>query len=356
VKLQEDERIPSGYRQGTTSDPTIAGNASMQADGGTAASAPRLGWLVLAALCGVVATFLAVYSHSAWEAVRLKVLNYSGKRLEYLLSQKFLIQSAPVLAALMMDLFYWGWGDSAVSKLLRPSKSTQTDLMCWVLAVLKLDFILKFVVTFGVFFLALRFSANYKLDIELPGSSLPPALQFIFWLAITDFVSYWRHRLEHSVRFLWVFHEFHHSAAEFNTLLGAREHAVESLLIHVIAKTPFLVIGMLLPQILVLALALKLLQTLHHTNLPWTWGWIGKHLIYPPLGHRLHHSADETHFNRNFGDVFVFWDKLFGTWDGDYMRRDFMATTVIGLPNSGYNQRGVISDYVLPFVKLWRRS
>jgi sterol desaturase/sphingolipid hydroxylase (fatty acid hydroxylase superfamily) len=50
-----------------------------------------------------------------------------------------------------------------------------------------------------------------------------------------------------------------------------------------------------------------------HTELVGKLGWIEKVFI-TPSHHRVHHASDTEYLDKNYGDMFVFWDKLFGTF------------------------------------------
>jgi sterol desaturase/sphingolipid hydroxylase (fatty acid hydroxylase superfamily) len=69
-----------------------------------------------------------------------------------------------------------------------------------------------------------------------------------------------------------------------------------------------------------------------------SFGWIGRYLIISPNGHRIHHSLDEKHHNKNFGAMFTWWDQLFGTF---YLSDD---TVEIGIDDNAYNSKGFWFD------------
>ncbi|RZL61910.1 MAG: fatty acid hydroxylase family protein, partial [Pedobacter sp.] len=50
-----------------------------------------------------------------------------------------------------------------------------------------------------------------------------------------------------------------------------------------------------------------------HTQMIGKLGWLENILITPSL-HGIHHASDDKYLDKNYGDVFVFWDKLFGTF------------------------------------------
>jgi alkylglycerol monooxygenase len=50
-----------------------------------------------------------------------------------------------------------------------------------------------------------------------------------------------------------------------------------------------------------------------HTQLIRRLGWL-EYVLITPSHHRVHHASNEKYLNKNYGDLFVFWDKLFGTF------------------------------------------
>jgi sterol desaturase/sphingolipid hydroxylase (fatty acid hydroxylase superfamily) len=75
--------------------------------------------------------------------------------------------------------------------------------------------------------------------------------------------------------------------------------------------------------------------------LPWRWGWFGKYVVYPPTGHRVHHSALPEHRDKNFAGIFPIWDHLFGTY---YQGEDINEE--VGVDDNYQNVRGLWYDMV----------
>jgi sterol desaturase/sphingolipid hydroxylase (fatty acid hydroxylase superfamily) len=127
-----------------------------------------------------------------------------------------------------------------------------------------------------------------------------------------DFLYYWFHRLQHAVPFLWRFHQVHHAIEELNAANSAHHLSEE------IFKIPFIVIPLVLlveikvTEIPLVAGLVAGWATLVHTNTRITFGPFN-YIVSWPQYHRVHHSRDERHHNKNFASVFSFWDALFGT-------------------------------------------
>lgn len=144
------------------------------------------------------------------------------------------------------------------------------------------------------------------------------ALDFGYWLG---------HLMMHKNRFLWEFHKIHHSAAVLTPATEFRQHPVEYIVvpgtmavtmgIAFAVTTQWLGTGApALGQFWFNAVILLHAFTIHHLrhshfNMPFTgiWGW----LIHSPGHHRIHHSSDPAHFDRNMGYILSIWDAMAGT-------------------------------------------
>lgn len=88
---------------------------------------------------------------------------------------------------------------------------------------------------------------------------------------------------------------------------------------------------------------------LQHSMINWRWGWVGKYIFLSPVDHRIHHSCEKEHWDKNFGHITPLWDRLFGTWyDGD------VVNETINVTGNTHNKKGIINDLVfsqLDFLK-----
>jgi hypothetical protein len=135
---------------------------------------------------------------------------------------------------------------------------------------------------------------------------------WILLLLATDLVWYWYHRLGHEIIFLWAAHIFHHQSEEFNLSAAARITTFQAIFRNVfwcilsfIGFHPTMIISILLVH--------GAYSFFSHTQMIGKLGGLGKIFITPSL-HGVHHASDEKYLDKNYGDVFVFWDKLFGTF------------------------------------------
>jgi sterol desaturase/sphingolipid hydroxylase (fatty acid hydroxylase superfamily) len=143
----------------------------------------------------------------------------------------------------------------------------------------------------------------------------PPVwVQFLLHVAVIDFLYYWTHRAQHRFALLWRLHELHHSDPSFNVTTTLRVHWLEELmkLVTVLLPAALLVDAPAgVPTLLVWAGAMWLFFI--HANARIGFGPLDRVLVSPAV-HRVHHSTEPAHHDRNFAAYFSFWDVLFGTY------------------------------------------
>lgn len=133
-------------------------------------------------------------------------------------------------------------------------------------------------------------------------------LCYIGW----DLIFYLKHYMEHNVRFMWAIHVNHHSSAYMNLSTSLRSGVFKSTYRYFFWAIIAL-IGFPLPMFLVLYGLGKVWAFFSHSQKLGHWGLFEKFTI-TPNHHLLHHSCNEDNLNKNFGETFLFWDKLFGTF------------------------------------------
>ena len=138
------------------------------------------------------------------------------------------------------------------------------------------------------------------------------ALWIITFISI-DLVFYVYHRMSHRIRFLWAIHLSHHSSEEMNFAVSFRQAWFGP-----ISKIPFFMVLPLLgfdPTIIAVA---GVISTL--------WGIVGHTQVIGKLGplewmfntpshHRVHHGSNKQYIDKNYGNLLIIWDRLFGTFE-----------------------------------------
>lgn len=135
---------------------------------------------------------------------------------------------------------------------------------------------------------------------------------WVLLILVTDLVWYWYHRLGHQVNFLWAAHIVHHQSEEFNLTFSARITIFQALIKNVFwCVIPFL--GFHPTMVITILMVHGAYSFFTHTQLVGKLGWL-EHIFITPSLHGVHHASDEKYLDKNYGDVFVFCDKLFGTF------------------------------------------
>lgn len=127
-----------------------------------------------------------------------------------------------------------------------------------------------------------------------------------------DFVYYWRHRLEHTLKLLWAEHCVHHSSRELNLSTAGRLPWIMIATLWV-AYIPLVMVGFR-PEVLVACWSLNMgFQFIAHIAYEGKTPWMN--LVFStPSNHRVHHAENDGYLHRNFGGTFIIWDRLFGTY------------------------------------------
>lgn len=136
------------------------------------------------------------------------------------------------------------------------------------------------------------------------------ALQLLVLAMLTDFLVYWRHRTEHVL--FWPIHMVHHSPTELHAAndIGHPMQVWFSIVFITIPLSLIQIDGPVTPA--AVSFVLLLLTYYIHSPIDVHFGPLRKVLVDNRF-HRIHHSIEPRHFNRNFGIGFSLWDRWFGT-------------------------------------------
>ena len=137
-------------------------------------------------------------------------------------------------------------------------------------------------------------------------------LYVIAFLAL-DFAGYWVHRLAHTVNFFWNNHIVHHSSEEFNLACALRQSISVYFRIYAFLLIPAALFGVPQQVIAVVAPLHLFAQFWYHTQHIHKMGWL-EYIIVTPAHHRVHHAINPEYLDKNYGQIFIFWDRMFGTF------------------------------------------
>ncbi|MGJ8680448.1 sterol desaturase family protein [Paraglaciecola sp.] len=142
---------------------------------------------------------------------------------------------------------------------------------------------------------------------SLPDSPWTWVLAFVIY----DFCYYWNHRLGHEMNILWAAHVVHHSSEEYNLSTALRQSS--SSFFSWIFYLPLAIMGFE-PELVLAVGALNLVyQFWVHTRHVPKLGWF-EWIFVTPSNHRVHHAQNQIYIDRNYGGVFILWDRLFNTF------------------------------------------
>lgn len=153
-----------------------------------------------------------------------------------------------------------------------------------------------------------------RIPIAFPDGLPGQLLQILAFFAIFDFFYYWLHRAQHALPWLWPIHKLHHSERSVNITTTLRHHWLEEPIRVWVVLLPM---GLLFEQKPVtlawMSTAVMLWGYFVHTNLRLPFGPLTA-VFAGPQWHRIHHSIEPEHTDRNFAAFFPVYDKLFGTY------------------------------------------
>ena len=185
-----------------------------------------------------------------------------------------------------------------------------------------------------------------------PPKSFIGQLGFALLFALVwDLWQYGLHRLQHAWPVLWETHKFHHSETALNSSVHARHHFSHHILYVLLSAPVVLCFGALSLHVIAAFVLFRIWGFVNHANLRLRLGPLTP-LIAGPQWHRIHHSIQEAHQDKNFAAFFPFIDMLFGT----YYRpgnEEYPATGLLGAESSG-NLRDATVEPVIGFYRLAR--
>ena len=138
-------------------------------------------------------------------------------------------------------------------------------------------------------------------------------LVYIIAFLVLDFSGYWVHRIAHQYNFFWNNHIIHHSSEEFNLACALRQSISVFVRIFTFLLLPAAIVGVPGQVIAVVAPIHLFAQFWYHTQHIGKMGWLEK-IIVTPSHHRVHHAINPEYLDKNYGQIFILWDKWFGTY------------------------------------------
>ena len=136
---------------------------------------------------------------------------------------------------------------------------------------------------------------------------------YILAFITIDFQGYWSHRWNHHINIFWNRHIIHHSSEYFNLACALRQSISSIFSLFTFLLLPAAIIGIPQSVIAILAPLHLFAQFWYHTTYIDKMGFLEK-IIVTPSHHRVHHSINLEYLDKNLSQIFIIWDKLFGTF------------------------------------------
>src|SRR6201994_950713 len=142
---------------------------------------------------------------------------------------------------------------------------------------------------------------------------LNSAVAVVLLVIAQDFSYYWFHRCSHRVRWFWATHAIHHSSNEFNLAASYRFGWTGRLTGAGLFYVPMIWLGFRPGPVFVAASIGLLYQFWLHAEWIPKLGWL-EYVLNTPSHHRVHHAANPEYLDRNYGGIFIVFDRMFGTF------------------------------------------
>jgi alkylglycerol monooxygenase len=163
-----------------------------------------------------------------------------------------------------------------------------------------------------------------------------------------DFSGYWTHRIAHEYNLFWNNHIIHHSSEEFNLACALRQSISVFFRIFTFLLLPAALLGVPGQVIAIVAPLHLFAQFWYHTQHIGRMGFLEKILV-TPSHHRVHHAINPEYIDKNYSQIFIVWDKLFGTFQEE--REDIPPVYGITRPVRTWNPIRINFQHLWQLVK-----
>lgn len=196
------------------------------------------------------------------------------------------------------------------------SKLAIFDMRAKSILTLEIFAILTSLVLSSVFLIpVVMLASNWQL-LSISELTMPEPLHFALSFLLIDFVHYVNHRIHHKIPILWRLHRLHHSDKKITALTTWLHHPIELMSSFVVVITLFVMFDLPVIVMVTYGIVFGIHAAFTHFNMLVP-EWIDKYLrviIVTPNAHKVHHALDMRDGNANFGQLFLFWDWMFGTY------------------------------------------
>lgn len=135
---------------------------------------------------------------------------------------------------------------------------------------------------------------------------------FLVAILVSDFTWYFYHLSGHRINLFWGSHIIHHQSEDYNYSVAFNLTPFQ-VFIRIMFWSVMPIIGFSAEVVLGTHAVLGLYQFLLHTPLIPKLGVLEEFMV-TPSHHRVHHGSNEEYLDKNYGGIFIIWDRLFGTF------------------------------------------
>ncbi len=178
--------------------------------------------------------------------------------------------------------------------------------------------------TTGMFYFLFAWIHKNWAIFDIPSNVATWVLLFLF----TDFIWYWYHRLGHEVNLFWSAHVVHHQSEDFNYTVSVRITVLQAIF-RALFWSFLPLIGFPPAMTTIILLIHGVYPFFTHTQTIGKLGFL-EYFLVTPSHHRVHHSSNPEYLDKNYGDVLIIWDKIFGTFTPEKAQPVYGLTKPVG--------------------------
>lgn len=141
----------------------------------------------------------------------------------------------------------------------------------------------------------------------------PGVWGWVLAFLLYDLTWYVDHRIAHRTGLFWALHHVHHSSAQYNMTVASRGFVLDNTKLTRPLFFALPLLGVSPFQFIAVVIVTNVWGIVQHTRLIGKLGWLDL-ILATPSSHRVHHGSDPKYLDRNYGEVLMIWDHLFGTY------------------------------------------
>jgi sterol desaturase/sphingolipid hydroxylase (fatty acid hydroxylase superfamily) len=163
-----------------------------------------------------------------------------------------------------------------------------------------------------------------------------------------DFLYYWAHRFSHEINLFWGGHVVHHQSEDYNLSVALRQGSFQVIWTFGF-YLPLAFAGFDTLSFAAMSGLVTVYQFWIHTEAIGKMGWF-EWIFNTPSHHRVHHGRDPKYIDKNHAGVFIFWDRMFGTFQVEEEKPTYGITTPFNSWNpfwaNIHHYRNLANDFI----------